>query len=226
MPAREAFVIRCQFIGNSFCCSVVAFLLSHWLFHIKGIDYLLPPEVGLLINVAPETWSHTPHFIKGDGNTIEAQQLVWEYLRRAERGGSDVRLDLGIPYRAKAWPRAGIKSNLWTWQTVHGYPWEEGSSAHINHFELLAVLNAVRWRVRKASQVGSRFLHLVDNQVVSAILTKGRTSSLRLRHTLRRFNALLLAAGLFPAIGFLNSEDNPADVPSRWYKCRKRKSTA
>ena len=226
MPAREAFVIRCQLIGNSFCCSVVAFLLSHWLFHIKGIDYLLPPEVGLLINVAPETWSHTPHFIKGDGNTIEAQQLVWEYLRRAERGGSDVRLDLGIPYRAKAWPRAGIKSNLWTWQTVHGYPWEEGSSAHINHFELLAVLNAVRWRVRKASQVGSRFLHLVDNQVVSAILTKGRTSSLRLRHTLRRFNALLLAAGLFPAIGFLNSEDNPADVPSRWYKCRKRKSTA
>ena len=221
---REAFIIRCQMIGNSFCCSVVAFLLSHWLVHINGLHYLLPPEVGLLINEAPMPWSGQPAFVKGNGNSEPSRKLVFEYLRRAERGGSDVRLDLGIPYRAKAWPRAGIQSNLWTWQVIHGYPWEEGSSSHINHFELLAVLNAVRWRVRTASQIHSRFLHLVDNQVVSAILTKGRTSSLRLRHTLRRFNALLLGAGLYPAFGFLNSEDNPSDIPSRWYKCRRRKS--
>jgi hypothetical protein len=57
---------------------------------------------------------------------------------------------------------------------------------------------------------------LVDSQPCAAILTKGRTSSAQLRNIVRRFNATCLAIGAYPIIGYIHSEDNPADVPSRW----------
>ena len=63
---------------------------------------------------------------------------------------------------------------------------------------------------------------MVDSQVVGAILTKGRTSSKLLRPTIRKINALVLAAQLYPAYIFVASEDNPADIPSRWGVSRRK----
>ena len=225
MGARAAFIQQAQQLGNSFSCSVVCYLVADLLCQLSFISLSLPLELGNAVSVAPEPWAQMSKFSKGKGpspNGLE-QDLVWEYLRRAERSGCDVRLDLGIPFRSKAWPRAGLNSNLWNWQIIHGYQWDELATSHINHFELIAVLNCVRWRLRKVSQLRSRFLHLIDNQVVAAILTKGRTSSLQLRHTLRKINSFVLAGNIYPAWGFVNSEDNPADIPSRWAVCRKRR---
>ena len=66
-------------------------------------------------------------------------------------------------------------------------------------------------------------MHLLDSQVATSILTRGRSSSKRLRSVLRRYNALVLAVGAYPLYAYVHSEDNPADVPSRWAARRVRK---
>lgn len=136
------------------------------------------------------------------------------FFRIADKGGSDVRLDVGVPYRIKAWPRAGLRADLFYWRIIHGYPWKHG--AHINVLELQAVVNAVQWRLRSASNNSQRVLHLVDSQVVAAIIAKGRTSSVRLLPALAKLNSLCIIAGIYLSIGYVDTHDNPADVPSRW----------
>ena len=58
-------------------------------------------------------------------------------------------------------------------------------------------------------------MHLIDSQVVVAILTKGRTSSRKLQPLLGQWNSLLLASDLYAVLAFVSSEFNPADFPSR-----------
>ena len=60
-----------------------------------------------------------------------------------------------------------------------------------------------------------RFLHLVDSQVVLSVLGRGRTSSPNLRPVLGSIFARALSAGVFFAIGFVQSGLNVADIPSR-----------
>ena len=127
-----------------------------------------------------------------------------------------MRLDLQAPYRPKAWPRSGIQANLWHWRLVMGYRWKEGLDSQINLYELLALFNSIKWRLRNAKSFGSRVLHLVDSQVVVAVCAKGRTGSSKLRGTLRRLNAWIIAGGLYPCFAYVNTGDNPADIPSRW----------
>lgn len=140
--------------------------------------------------------------------------LVQEFIRHSDRGGCDVKLDLGIPFRSKAWPRAGIRSSLFHWKIVHGYPWRH--QAHINVLELQGLVNALQWRLRKVSGFRCRLLHLVDSQVIAAVVAKGRSSSHRLRKGLLRLSSLCVAGGLHLAIGYVGTHDNPADLPSRW----------
>ena len=177
----------------------------------------IPLETYLNIGVADRPLSEEdisgPEVIKD--KELESL-LVQQYFRIAEKGGSDVRLELGVPFRPGAWPRAGAKAQYWSWAIVHGYPWRSSVGVHINKLELLAVFNSLKWRTRSVDQQVSRFLHMVDSQVVGAILTKGRTPSASLRPTIRRVSALILAAHLYPAYIFVASEENPADIPSRW----------
>ena len=87
--------------------------------------------------------------------------------------------------------RASIPSRLWKWKVVSGWKWS-GNKEHINSLELRAVLTTLKWRVQHKKQVGVRFLHLVDSLVVLHALSRGRSSSKKLRSTLSRINALLL----------------------------------
>ena len=139
------------------------------------------------------------------------------FLNGAKRKGTDVRLDTGVPFRPKAWPRSGVPARLWAWRIVHGYPWRESEAPpHINVLELLAYYNSLKWRARSTARHGTRFLALLDSQVVASIAARGRSSSRRLAPVLRRLNALCLAAGLYPIVAYVDTDDNPADVPSRW----------
>ena len=90
-----------------------------------------------------------------------------------------------------------------------------------------AAINSLKWRCRRSRCVSRRVMHLIDSQVVGAMLTKGRTSSSGLRLPLKKHNALVVACGFYPTVAFVHSEENPADLPSRWaWRNGKRRKSA
>ena len=211
----EAFNTGACMLGNSFNVYSITFLLDELLRNVnpahqcRRLDCILARE-----EVAPTGWCEKPQFEPSSRPNDLCRQLVQEFLRQGDKGGCDVKLDVGIPFRTKAWPRAGIRSSLLHWRIIHGYPWKH--HAHINVLELQAVVNGMQWRLRKTTGFRVRLLHLVDSQVIAAIVAKGRSSSHRLRKGLNRLSALCLAGGLQLAIGYVATHDNPADLPSRW----------
>eukprot|EP00971_Amphidinium_carterae_P227622 4515196-Amphidinium_carterae.1 len=126
--------------------------------------------------------------------------------------GSDVRFDAQTVVDPRAGPWHSVLPSWWVWRVL---AFRLGGK-HINCLELQAVWAAVRWRLRRASSVGTRFLHASDSQVCLAILVKGRTSSRALNFILKRINATILAGSLLPHWTYVGTECNPADKPSRW----------
>ena len=110
--------------------------------------------------------------------------------------------------------RMSLPSKLWRWKTVTGWQWSD-TTEHINVLELRAVLTAIRWKVEKLKQADLRCLHLVDSLVVLHALSRGRSSSRKMRRTLMRLNSYLLVSGLRPLWGYVDTSQNPADKPSR-----------
>ena len=140
-------------------------------------------------------------------------RLASHFLRAAERRGTDIRIDTGIPFRAKAWPRSGIQTHLFNWAIVHDYPWKH--VAHINVLELQANMNSDKWRLRRSNNLEHRVILLLDSQVICMVITKGRSSS-RLQRSLKVLNAPCLAGDLVLAIAYKDIYNNPSDIPSRW----------
>ncbi|CAK0897904.1 unnamed protein product, partial [Prorocentrum cordatum] len=143
-----------------------------------------------------------------------ARAIVYGLLRHADHRGSDVRLDIGLPFRAKVWPRAPIASDRWAWQTVLAHGWKR-QGRHINELELQEVLAALKWFARRADRHHSRLGILIDSQVVLSVCAKGRSSLRRLNHLVQRIDAQILACNLYPFYGYVTSKMNPADAPSR-----------
>ena len=71
------------------------------------------------------------------------------------------------------------------------------------------------WRILELKEQRTRFLHLVDSLVVLHALSRKRSSSRKLRRTLAKISALLLASGLQGTWGYIDTHQNPADKPSR-----------
>jgi hypothetical protein len=164
----------------------------------------------------PKASDINPTFDGGKPSFFEEDRLlVRHYLAGAERGGTDVRLDLGIPFRIRAWPRTSIPPSSWKWQVALAYHWKCGIGNHINALELSAVHNSLRWLTRTLSFRSVRFLHLVDSQVCAGVLSEGRTNSKALQLPLCQICALCLAADLYGCYGYINTCLNPADYPSR-----------
>ncbi|CAK0851426.1 unnamed protein product [Prorocentrum cordatum] len=148
-------------------------------------------------------------------DTLASRRLVLHYLARAEKGGTDVRLDCGLLYRPRGWPRSSLDPFARRWRAVLSTARPAAKSANINVRELQAAAAALRWRARKTRRHCSRWPHLVDSQVVAAIVTKGRGSSRRLQPALARWAAAAVAADMYPVVGYVASEDISADEPSR-----------
>ena len=110
--------------------------------------------------------------------------------------------------------RASLPARLWKWRTICGWRWSS-SGEHINSLEMRAVHTALRWRVMKQKLIKSRFIHMVDSLVCLHSLTRGRSSSKKLRRTLLRINALILASSCQPVWAYVHTSQNPADRPSR-----------
>lgn len=78
-----------------------------------------------------------------------------------------------------------------------------------------AVLCALKWRIERRMCIQVKFVHMVDSLVVLHALSRGRSSSKKLRRTLLRINALLLATGVQVVWAYVHAAQNPADRPSR-----------
>lgn len=214
LTPSQAFDVGACMLGNTFNVHVIVMLCHSLLSCFGGSTVRDHQQLVSLVGNAPGGWTAYPKFKQKTKPDAAAVSLVSEFLRRAEKGGSDVRLDLGIPFRIKAFPRAALRTDLFWWKIIHGYRWKH--PAHINCLELQAISNGLQWRLRKCSRFRKRVLHLVDSQVCAAIVAKGRTSSHRLKRALKKLNALLVASGTLLTVGYVHTTDNPSDIPSRW----------
>ena len=86
---------------------------------------------------------------------------------------------------------------------------------HSGSLETTAVVLGLRWLLRSATRHSKRTLLLIDAQAVLGATAKGRSSAPSIRRGVMRVAALLLAGDLQPYYGYIPSEENPADTPSR-----------
>jgi hypothetical protein len=100
------------------------------------------------------------------------------------------------------------------WQTVISTKWKHDGS-HINQLEGHALLLSIRYRLQHAYLHRSRPVFLCDSMVVIGCLAKGRSSSTKMNHLVRRSAALLGAGELRPLFIYVPTDANPADAPSR-----------
>ena len=210
---------RLTLLGNSWSIPVVAYLL-YCLFRALG----LMPEmtVGALVErLTPGREQFLSSLLMRPPvrQTTKAgsvqQGLVSRLLGQVSVKEEDILLQLGSDLPARYHRlRASIPSKLWRWKDVAGWRWT-GDVEHINALELRAVKTAVVWRLKELEEKECRFLRLVDSLVVLHALSRGRSSSRRLRRTLCRIGALQLAGGLVGVWGYVDTHQNPADRPSR-----------
>jgi hypothetical protein len=99
------------------------------------------------------------------------------------------------------------------WRVLASHPWR--TPEHINALELRAVLLALHWALSYRHVCATRILLLVDSLVAHGVLWKGRCYSPALLLIARKIGALLLASGVQLCPGWIPSECNPADAPSR-----------
>ena len=209
---------RHSLIGNSWSVPVVAWLMSQ-----------LFGQLGLCPRYSPQ---ELMDLLTPDGQIYMQSRLWRRPLRERPQGtgaslvqklanmvsikGEDILLTTPSSQLCKFHRlRASVPSRLWRWRVVTGWKWN-GSREHINSLELRAVLTTLKWRLGHKKQIGCRFIHLVDSLVVLHALTRGRSSSRKLRSSLSRVNALLLCSSTTALWGYVHTDQNPADKPSRW----------
>ena len=219
---------RLTLIGNSWSIPVVAVLLAQlfsWLGWIRSmspqmiLDACRPGEhefvqgrlARLPLNPSRKLCSVDPYLLACKlGNLVSIK-------------GEDILLSTPTSQLTRFHRlRASVPSRLWKWRVVTGWKWKFGKE-HINHLELRAVLTTLKWRLEKLHHTGCRMVHLTDSLVCLHVLSRGRSSSRKLRRTMARVNSLLLAGNVQVAWAYVHTDDNPADRPSRWSRRVKTK---
>ena len=211
---------RLTLLGNSWSVPVVAWLLNQ-LLRMLGLSVALNPgeimercrpgsAASLQERLVRLPLAHRRGCISGQG------ALAWKLANLISLKGEDILLTTPSTQMVRFHRlRASVPSRLWRWKVVTGWQWTRGKE-HINSLEMRAILNAVRWRLEKQRHLGCRMLHLTDSSVCLHALTRGRTSSRKLRSTISRINALLLCSNSQMIWAYVATDSNPADKPSRW----------
>lgn len=121
LTMEEACSLGCCMMGNSFHVHAITLLLDELLHHA---DTTYEPRcldrIFVTDDSAPQGWCSKPKFDPTSQPDDAPRMLVQEFLRQADRGGTDVKLDVGIPFRRKAWPRSGLRSRLFHWKIIQG----------------------------------------------------------------------------------------------------------
>jgi hypothetical protein len=207
---------RNSLLGTSMSPLIVAYLIADWADAV-GLRATRPLMSDIIARcgalVRPGEFECQTKRGSG-GGSAEVQLLTAEFFRHATHRGTEMRLGRSLSGRPDRWPLCAFPSGALKWHVEMSFPLDH---AHINVQELRAVLAALKWRSKKVSEHRCRFAHLVDSQVSLLALAKGRSSSSRLTFVIQRIAALCLAAWLVPIFGYVETSDNPADMPSRWW---------
>ena len=213
--------IRLSLLGNSWSVPVVAWLLGQLLGRLGFISSPSPQEV--MDRISPGQADTTQgRLVRLPLNPFQGVDHEPMYALAFKLGnlisikGEDVMLTTPTTQMVKYHRlRASVSSSLWRWRVVTGWRWTLGRE-HINSLELRAILTSLRWRIEHRHHLGTRLIHLTDSLVCLHCLSRGRSSSRKLRRTLARINALILASNIQPLWGYIHTDQNPADKPSRW----------
>lgn len=210
---------RLTLLGNSWCVPVIAWLLSS-LLALRGIIAQLRPQ-DVVDRLTPgkgrnlQTLLARPPIRGSTSSSPCNPELVRRLCSLVSLKGEDILLQAATDVPVKFHRlRSSMPARLWRWKTVASWAWT-GSAEHINVLELRAVLTSIKYRVEHLKQANLRCIHLVDSLVVLHALTRGRSSSRKMRRTLMRISAYILACGLQPCWGYVDTHQNPADRPSR-----------
>ena len=217
--------MRKTLLGNSWSVGVVVCLLKQ-LFERLGVvskvsvqrlvDRLVPGRAERLhmILQRPPLRRETPMVHADDGLTRRLSGLV-------SIKGEDLLLQASSESLVKHHRlRASVPSRLWKWKEVSGWRWKSAGE-HINQLEMRAMLTTVKYWVTKLRLHGCKIVHLTDSLVVLHALSRGRSSSRKLRRTIMQINAYLLISNIHPVWAYVHTSQNLADRPSRRVLCRK-----
>ena len=138
-----------------------------------------------------------------------------DMMRRIDHRGSDVQLRASEPTRASA-QLTPYPAFRWVWKVVASYPWY--LKGHITELEMKVFLYHLRQEAELPELFAKRFLHVLDSQVSTAVIAKGRSSSRILNFTLRQCAALLLVKDLYPLVAWTLSKWNFSDLGSRIFQ--------
>ena len=212
---------RLTLLGNSWQVGVVAWLILQLMF---PLGLCKPWSLQTLVNQFIPGWGQSFYHVllrppfpcrQHSPPGLETVALVRRLLGMSTSKGEDLLVHAGsdpLPRHCRL--RASIPGRLWRWKEISGWTWKHPGD-HINLLELRAILTTVRWKILRGRRLRVRFLHLTDSLVCLHALTRGRSSSRKLRRTIQRLNAYLLAADLHPLWGYIHTSQNPADRPSR-----------
>ena len=216
---------RLSLLGNTWSVPVIAWLLS-CLFHLLGLmDHVSLQE--LVNRFSPgkaldlQSLLLRPPLNHSTKTFSCSDLLVRKLCGLVSLKGEDILIqsstDIPVKYHRL---RASVPASLWRWADVAGWRWC-GNPEHINALELRSVFTTLKWRVEQRGQGDIKCVHLVDSLVVLHSLTRGRSSSRRLRRTMMRINAYLLCSGLQPIWAYVDTKQNPADRPFRRFVKKK-----
>ena len=213
---------RHSLLGNTWSVPVVAWFISQ-LLAPRGLCQAHPPQAiidklnaGNCVDLQARLLRIPLRPIRGLGGKGDEQQLSFKLSNLVSVKGEDIMLTASTQEQVKFHRlRASVPGRLWKWKIVTGWKWK-GSPEHINVLEMRAILTTIRWRIEKKQMRKKRFIHLTDSLVCLHALSRGRSSSRKLRRTICRINALLLVSGCQPFWGYIHTDQNPADKPSRW----------
>ena len=218
---------RMSLLGNSWQVGVISWLLAQ-LFFPLGLCEVHSPSA-LVKRMTPGQGRRLQNILmrpplgpqRGKVNPGREEALVEKMVGVTSMKGDDLLLQGASEHAVRFHRlRASVPSRLWKWRDVAGWSWRHQGD-HINILEMRSVLTTIKWWLKKKKVQSLKFLHLVDSLVVLHSLARGRTSSVKLRRTLRRINSLLLGSDLHPIWAYVRTSQNPADRPSRrggWIK--------
>ena len=212
---------RHTLIGNSWSVQVVSWLLAQ-LFGTLGLCPKYTPQelVNLMtpdgqVFLQSRLWRRPLQPLRGNAPDC-GPLLVQKLSNMISVKGEDIMLS--APPASSASTRGcehlchpGCGSGAW-------YPGGHGQAQRSIsiHWNFMLSLPPSSGRLQHRGQVGHRFIHLVDSLVVLHALSRGRSSSRKLRSSLAKINALLLCSSSQALWGYVHTDQNPADKPSRW----------